>query len=122
MYIEKAKELGQAILDCDEYTIMQAAEANLGQDPQAMELIKGFQEKQKNISELQEKDEEVSDESIQDINRYQAEMMQNKTLAAYMAAQQTFGKVMQEVNNVISKLINGEEACDSCGGDCSECS
>ncbi|MGB9792186.1 MAG: YlbF family regulator [Thermacetogeniaceae bacterium] len=120
-YIEKAQELGRALLDCEETIILRAAEVTLDNDLEAQELIKDFQQKFKKIQDLQEAGEEVSEEDWREFNEAQEKVKANKTIQAYFAAQQNFQRLLNHVNTIINQVLRGNSCSSTCSGDCSGC-
>lgn len=118
--IEKAHELGYALSESDEATILHAAEMNLDQDAEAQVLIKEFQERQKGIQEAEQANKEVSDENWNEFNLIQDKMKENKTIQAYFAALQKFQMLLQEANTEINKVLTGGESCSP--SECAGCS
>ncbi len=119
---EKARELGYALLDCDETVILKAAEANLDNDQEAQGLIRQFREYQRKIQELQEAGEDVADEEWEEFQEIQEKMKANKTIQAYFAAQARFGQVLQRINAIIHQIVFGgpcgPASCAECEGEC----
>ncbi len=116
---QKAQELGYALLECEETTILRAAETNLDHDEEAKSLIKNFQQQQQKIKKLQEAGMEVSEDDWADFNYTQEKMKQNKVIQAYFVAQQNFQKILQQVNGIINQILSGgcsPSACSECKG------
>lgn len=120
-YVEKAVELGRALLECEETIILRAAETNLDHDLEAQKLIREFQQKFKKIQDLQEAGEEVSDQDWQEFNDAQEKVKANKTVQAYFVAQQNFKKLLEHVNTIVNQVLRGNPCSSSCSGDCSGC-
>ncbi|NPV28311.1 MAG: YlbF family regulator [Firmicutes bacterium] len=116
--IQKAQELGYALLECEETTILRAAEINLDQDPEAQALIRDFQKQQQKIQKLQEAGIEVSEDDWQKFGEVQEKMKENKALQAYFSAQKNFQKILQQVNAIINQILSGGSCSPSA---CSEC-
>ncbi|MDH7578767.1 MAG: YlbF family regulator [Bacillota bacterium] len=116
--IQKAQELGYALLECEETTILRAAETNLDQDSEAQALIKDFQQQQKKIQKLQEAGIEIGEDDLEKFNEVQEKMKENKALQAYFAAQKNFQAILQQVNAIINQILSGgpcsPSACSSC--------
>lgn len=120
--IEKAKELGYALRETEEATILQAAEVNLDQDKESRELINQFQQSFTKIQKAKSAGEEVSKEELDAFNQLQEKMKENKTIQAYFAAQKGFQVLLQQVNAVINMSLQGNSCSPSdCSGGCSGC-
>lgn len=129
-YVEKAKELGQALLDNEVVVVYKAAEANLDNNPEGLKIIRDFQQSYQRITEAQERGEEPEERDLELFQQAQEQMRENKAIMAYLVAQQNFKNLMQEINNIINLEIFGKgsggcsEDCSSgcsCSGDCSGC-
>lgn len=122
--IEKAHELGHALYESEEATILHAAEMNLDQDPEAQSLIKDFQTKHKSIQEAEESQREVSDEEWEVFNQVQEKMKGNRAIQAYFAALQKFQELIQAANAEINKVLGGGACspteCESCSLECKQ--
>lgn len=119
--IEKAKELGYALRETEEATILQAAEVNLDQDKESRELINQFQQSFTKIQKAKSAGEEVSKEELDAFNQLQEKMKENKTIQAYFAAQKGFQVLLQQVNAVINMSLQGNSCSSSDCGGCSGC-
>jgi len=117
---EKAQELGTALRETEEATILQAAEMNLDNDPESLKLITEFQQRFQKIKSAQDAGEEVSGEEIESFNQVQEKVKTDKNIQAYFAAQQQFNQLLQQVNNIINHVLRGEscppDSCNSCPG------
>ncbi|WP_408956058.1 YlbF family regulator [Natroniella sp. ANB-PHB2] len=116
--MEKAQELGDVIVESQEFSDLKAAEEAMGADKAAQEIIQEFQAKQRKAQMAQRNGKPVSDELKKELQGIQAKMQQNEHVKGYMEAQEKFGKVMQTVNQVISAAIQGEECDSDCGAGC----
>ena len=124
---EKARELGQAIIESKEYKELKACEQAQENDEVALTLLKEYSEVRSNLaSEIQKGD--VSEERIAEIREELEEayskMTTNDTITAYINAQRTFQSIIDQMNSIISFHITGKMPggcsgnCSSCGGDC----
>ena len=124
---EKARELGQAIIESKEYKELKACEQAQENDEVALTLLKEYSEVRSNLaSEIQKGD--VSEERIAEIREELEEayskMTTNDTSTAYINAQRTFQSIIDQMNSIISFHITGKMPggcsgnCSSCGGDC----
>jgi cell fate (sporulation/competence/biofilm development) regulator YlbF (YheA/YmcA/DUF963 family) len=118
----KAQELGHALLDTEEATILQAAEKNLDSNPESVRLINEFQQKFQTIKNAQDSGEEISDAEIDQFNQLQEKVKNDKTIQAYFSAQQRFNQLLQQVNTVINQVLRGETCSTDCCDGCSGCS
>ena len=124
---EKARELGEAIIESAEYKELKAAELRQEQDPEALNLLKEYSDVRSRLgAEIQKGD--VSEERIAEIRQELEEayekMTTNDAITAYINAQRTFQAVIEQMNNILSFHITGKMPggcsgnCSSCGGSC----
>lgn len=124
---EKARELGEAILESNEYKEFKAAELAQENDEEALALLKEYSDVRSRLAgEIQKGD--VSEERIAEIREELEEaytkMTTNDTITAFINAQRTFQAVIEQMNNILSFHITGKMPggcsgnCASCGGDC----
>lgn len=122
---EKARELGEAIVESEEYKALKKAEAEQENDPEAMKLLEEYSILRSKLAEEIKKGD-VSEEEMNSI-RSQLEdayekVTANENITAYMNAQRLFQAVMDQMNNIISFHITGKlpggcsGSCESCGG------
>ena len=117
---EKARELGEAIIESKEYKELKQAELNQENDPEALTLLKEYSEVRSNLaSEIQKGD--VSEERIAEIREELEEayskMTTNDTITAYINAQRTFQSIIDQMNSIISFHITGKMP-GGCSGNC----
>ena len=124
---EKARELGEAIIESKEYKELKEAELRQEQDEEALTLLKEYSEVRSRLaSEIQKGD--VDDSRIAEIREELEEayekMTTNDSITAYINAQRTFQAIIEQMNNILSFHITGKMPggcsgnCSSCGGNC----
>lgn len=124
---EKARELGEAIIESNEYKELKEAELRQENDKEALSLLKEYSEVRSRLaSEIQKGD--VSEERIAEIREELEEayskMTTNDAITAYINAQRTFQAIIDQMNSIISFHITGKMPggcsgnCSSCGGSC----
>ena len=124
---EKARELGEAIIDSKEYLELKKAEAEQENDPEAMKLLADYSAlRSKLAQEIQKGD--VSEERMQEVRAQLEEayekVTENDHITAYINAQRLFQAIIDQMNNIISYHITGKMpggcsgSCESCGGNC----
>lgn len=122
--LTKARELGQAIVDSEEFKALKTAEENQEKDVEAMELLKKYNEERKALAE-EVGNGNVSEERLAEIRTQLSELfetvMSHPTIAAYSEAQQKFDSVVQQMNAILTYFITGEIS-TGCSGNCSGCS
>lgn len=122
--LTKARELGQAIVDSEEFKALKAAEENQEKDVEAMELLQKYNADRRALAE-EISAGNVSDERMAEIREQLEksfeEVMSNPTVAAYSQAQQAFDAIVQQMNAILTYFITGEIS-GGCSGNCSGCS
>lgn len=124
---EKARELGEAIIDSAEYKELKKAELEQENDEEAMALLKEYSELRTSLAqEIQKGD--VTEEEMASIRERLEEAYEKVTtndhITAYINAQRTFQAIIDQMNNILSFHITGKMPggcsgnCSSCGGDC----
>ncbi len=121
---EKARELGVAIIESEEYKELKKAELEQENDKEALELLKKYSELRQTLAkEIQGAD--VSEERMAQIREELEEaysaLTTNDHITAYINAQKTFQAIIDQMNNIISYHITGKLS-TGCSGDCSSCS
>jgi cell fate (sporulation/competence/biofilm development) regulator YlbF (YheA/YmcA/DUF963 family) len=120
---EKARELGEAIIESKEYKELKAAELAQENDEEAMALLKEYSEVRSRLAEEIQKGD-VSEERIAEIREELEEAYQKMTtndlITAYINAQRTFQAVIDQMNNILSFHITGQLP-GGCSGNCSSC-
>ncbi len=120
---EKARELGEAIIESAEYKELKKTELEQEQDEEAMALLKEYSELRTSLAqELQKGD--VNEEEMASIRQRLEEAYEKVTtndhITAYINAQRTFQSIIDQMNNILSFHITGKMP-GGCSGDCSAC-
>ncbi|MEJ6951563.1 YlbF family regulator [Natronospora cellulosivora (SeqCode)] len=105
--MEKAKSLGEAIVESSEYEELKTAETNMYEDEEAKTLLDEFSAKQKRLQMAQSNGKAITPEDQKDLQSMQAKMQANEKVNAFMEAQQKFNQIMQTVNQTISSVMTG---------------
>ena len=124
---EKARELGEAIIESEEYKELKKAELEQENDEEAMALLKEYSELRTSLAqEIQKGD--ISEEEMASIRERLEEAYEKVTtndhITAYINAQRTFQAIIDQMNNILSFHITGKMPggcsgnCSSCGGSC----
>lgn len=120
--IEKAKTLGEAIANSKELEELKNSEARMSVDPAASDIIKEFQAKQQELQQLQMQGQQMTDDHKKSVELIEGKMKSNESISSYMEAQQNFEKLLQEVNQIISASISGQDCSEGdCSSGCSSC-
>lgn len=117
--IEKARELGMELSKSEELNSMRSAEALMLQNPEAQEIIKVFNEKQRAFQMLQSQGLQLTEGQKKEAEDLEKKMLDNPYIYNFFSAQQTFEKILEQINNIIGQAIGAGSGCN-CGSDCSE--
>ena len=124
---EKARELGEAIIQSKEYKELKDCELKQENDQEALALLQEYSTVRSNLaSEIQKGDvsEERCAQIREELEEAYSKMTTNDTITAYINAQRTFQAIIDQMNSIISFHITGKMPggcsgnCSSCGGDC----
>lgn len=120
---EKARELGEAIIESKEYKEVKEAELRQEQDEEALALLKEYSDVRSRLAaEIQKGD--VDDSRIaeirEELEQAYEKMTTNDSITAYINAQRTFQAIIEQMNNILSFHITGKMP-GGCSGNCSSC-
>ena len=133
MMIDKAKELGLALSESEEFQRVTAARAAFEQDAVSLALMDQYNDTQDKIVELLESTDPDPSEITalsQDLERLQGELSEAPAFVAVIEAQKQFQALMRQVNGVIGECIGLSGAEDilsfsssssGCSGSCASC-
>lgn len=119
--MDKARELAEAIAECEELKAMRSAEARMSLDPKAQEIIQEFQEKQRDFYNIQMSGGELNEQQKAEVQQIEQRMRQNENIRNFVEAEQKFEKLLNEVNLIIAQGITGETG-NNCGCGIENCS
>ena len=122
---EKARLLGEALLESEEYQRLQGKQEIVNQNPEAQELFNQYNEMQKTVEMMLQQDnvDSVAMKAMsQKIEECRNELQQLPDVIEMAQAQTDFQTLMGQVNQVIRYIITGELGDANCTGDCSTCS
>ena len=120
---EKARELGEAIIESKEYQELKKAEAEQENDAEAMKLLQDYSIlRSKLAEEIQKGDpgEERMNAIRTELEEAYEKMTTNDSITAYINAQRTFQAIIEQMNNILSFHITGKMP-GGCSGNCSSC-
>ena len=103
--MEKAKELGQEIVESTEYKKLKSAENDMHNDKEAESLLSDFQAKQKQAQMMQTNGKVINQQLQQKIQSIQSKMQENPKIKSFMKAQENFNEVMKTINQTISHQL-----------------
>ncbi|MDW7650738.1 MAG: YlbF family regulator [Bacillota bacterium] len=113
--LELAEQLGEAILDSDEYKDFTKAKEAMDNSEAALDLVENFQGRQQALRESQMMGKKISQEQIDELREHQRKMLENPEINAYLEARKTVDGLLAAVNETISR-VTGMETGHSHGG------
>ncbi|MHB8986179.1 MAG: YlbF family regulator [Eubacteriales bacterium] len=120
--IDKAKQLGEEIANSKELKEMREAELMMTKDPEALNIIQNFNEKQRVFRTIQEQGLELTDSQKKEVEDLESRMIENPFIYNFFKSQQTFEKVLEQINNIIGEAIGMGSGCSCDSDDCNTCS
>ena len=120
--IDKAKELGEELVNSNELREMRDAELMMMQNPEAQEIIKAFNEKRDMFRVLEEKGQELNESQKLQAEELESKMLDNPYIFNFFKAQQSFEKILEQINAIIGDAIGGGSGCSCDSDDCGSCS
>ena len=128
--IEKARELGQVIVENEKCKRLQAAKAANDSDSELQEMIGEFNLRKMQLNnefnkepELQSKEKII--ETEKGLKEIYAKIMASPSMIEFTEAKNDMDELLGHINNIIQMSISGEVDVDgdggSCGGNCSSC-
>ena len=120
---ECARELGQAIVDSEEYKNMQLCEKAAMSDPAVAQAMSRYLEAKDQLHAAMATGEADKIAQLsQEIDDAQQALNQMPAIDAMTNARQTFSELMNQVNHVLEFMITGEvEQGGGCSGNCASC-
>lgn len=128
MVIEKAKELGQALIESPEFKAYAAARDEVEGDLAASNLLRAYGEKEQEITMLlsqKDADRDAVKQLSTQLQLLRDKINANGVLSYYIKVKGEFQELVNTANSVIAHFINPDDegGCSSCGGGCSsDCS
>lgn len=119
--IDKAKELGEELVNSNELREMRDAELIMMQNPEAQEIIKTFNEKREMFRVLEEKGQELTESQKSQADELESKMLDNPYIFNFFKAQQSFEKILEQINAIIGDAISGGSGCSCDSDDCGSC-
>lgn len=120
-YMELAEQLGEAIVETEEYQRFITLEQELHQDEVAQKLIEIFSKAQQEVMESHMQGNRIPKNVIDDLKEHQRRMLEYPSVAKYMEAKEKLDRIMEAVNEVLSSTTGlntggGGGGCGSSGG------
>lgn len=123
---EKTRELGEALLESDQYRAMKDAEDRAMKNEEAAMIMSQYIEKRGRLQELMFQTDpdaaemkKVSDE----MDELQEKMQLIDDITALTQAREEFNGLIAQINQLLQFIVTGKmDDEESCGGDCAHCS
>ena len=106
--IEKAKELGQELVESEEYKELKKKESALYDNEEATSLLEEYENINKQLQMARANGQEVNDEQQKKMQSLQMKMENNPAIKSYIESQKKFNEVMNSVNKIINGYITGQ--------------
>ncbi len=107
--LEKAKDLGRELRSTEAFQELERTNGQFKEDEAAQQLVQEVQEAQQALQFSQQSGVQPSEEQVNAFNQKKENLNTNITVRSLMKAQETFNKMMEEVNEAISEGMKGEE-------------
>lgn len=121
LVLEKAVELAAALENCEELKEVKSKQEALRADAEAEEMLASFFQMQQQLYSLQEQGKDPDAELTAQFNDIQDKMEKNLAVAEFYQSQAALGQILQQINQIITQAITGEE--EGCSPDhCASCS
>ncbi|MCW3490573.1 YlbF family regulator [Dethiobacter alkaliphilus] len=114
--LELAEQLGEAILDSDEYKDFTRAKEAMEASDEAQDLVNTFSDKQQALRDTQLGGKKVSQEQVDQLREHQRTMLENPEIKAYLEAKKEVEGLLAAVNGTISRVTGMEAGGHSHGG------
>jgi cell fate (sporulation/competence/biofilm development) regulator YlbF (YheA/YmcA/DUF963 family) len=106
--LKKAKELGEALKDSDEYKELLEAQKALDNDQETQQLLNEYNEKAQEIQLKQLTGENIS-EGMAELQKLEEKIMNSDSMKRYTEAEKNFKELIDSANQEIVKAMEEEE-------------
>lgn len=110
---EKARSLGNTLVESDEYKNLKTTEKAMYDNEEAKSLLEQFSTLQRRLQMIQANGKPVNEKQKNQLQALQARMQENEKVKAFMEAQQSFNKVMESVNKTITDILGGNPSSEN---------
>lgn len=107
---EKARDLGRLIGQTDEYKALMRARERFAEDREAVTRVNRLAELEAAVGEAMQQGTEPSEEVREEYERVFSELQANPSYQGMVAGQSNFDRILQRVNEDISKGIEAGAA------------
>lgn len=122
--IEKTRELGEMLRDCEEMKAYKAAEDLQKADEFSQECMREFNANRLQLAREMQSGKLSREEAVEKNNEaYEALVEKAPLIKDYVAKKAAFDTLVQQVNQIINFYITGSTggcsgSCSTCGGGC----
>ena len=122
---KKTRELGEALLECEVYANMKAAEDRAMANPESAEAMADFLGKRTELQAMMQSDnpdpgamKRLSDE----MDACQERLQMIDDIVALTDARNEFNSLIEQINQVLQFIVTGRmDEPSGCAGDCGSC-
>ena len=119
--IDKTRELGEMLRDCEEMKAYKAAEDAQKADEFSQECMREFNANRLELAREMQSGKMSREEAVAKNNEaYEALIEKAPLIKDYVAKKTAFDQLVQQVNQIINFYITGSTG--GCSGSCSSCS
>lgn len=117
--MNKAKELGEAIISTPEYKEFITARDAVDLDVESIRLLTEYQQKAAEWQAAMQANDTLQGAKLKgEIDQLAQQIEVRPVMIEFTKRQNEFQLIMDQVNGIISQYINPEEASNGCSGDC----
>jgi len=106
--IKKAKELGKALKETEEYKEFVEAQKALDSDENVQKLLKEYDDRAKDIQVKQMTGENIEEDMIS-LQKLEKEIVGSESMERYTKAERKFKELVDSANKAIVEAMEGEE-------------
>ncbi len=106
--IKKARELGEALRNSEEYRELMEAQKMLDEDLETQNMLKEYDAKRNELQIKQMTGQNIEPE-INDLTAMEGEIMSRESMKRYSEAEEKFKNLVDEANQEIVKAMEEEE-------------
>lgn len=124
MVLEKARELGIALSESEEFIRFQTARSLMDMNQGVSATLQEYKDKQEQLVDLLSTDspDRLLIASLsKDTEALQEQLLANPVFSEAMEAQNAFQQLMSQVNQEIAACIGADSDRSGCGGSCEGC-
>ncbi len=103
--LEKAKDVGRALGQTEEYKALQRARQRLNGDRESVELLNRLSQLEHEITSSLQQGHQPGEEAQQEYERLASDLQSGSIYQGLVAAQSNFDKLLQKVNEQIGEGI-----------------